>query len=154
MHLLFVCLGNICRSPAAAAACRELAEQRGMEGITVASCGTGPYQEGLPPDRRMQAAAGRRGFAVRNRSSTLDPKEVLRSDVILAMDRGNLREVKALAEALGCASKVHLFRDFDPEGSGDLPDPYFGDDALSESVMEIIMRTCTGLLDYLDGASD
>lgn len=128
MHrILFVCLGNICRSPTAEVVFQHLVEQAGRaEAFVIDSAGTGDWHVGEPPDPRTQAAAKARGYAMRHRARQVSPEDFARFDLLLAMDRQNQRDLLELAPK-GQQARVQLFRSLDDPGSHpDVPDPYYG----------------------------
>lgn len=146
VRVLFLCLGNICRSPLAEGLFQRLVDDAGLGGsIEVASAGTGPWHVGEPPDRRMQATAARHGVDLsRLRGRQLSPSDLDYFDYILAMDGDNLRGARALGSPRGT---VERFRSFDPEpGDGDVPDPYYGGGDGFERVYETVDRTTRALL--------
>lgn len=151
VHVLFVCLGNICRSPLAEGVFRRLVAERGLsDRIRVDSAGTGGWHVGHPPDRRMQATAEARGVSL----SGIEARKVRRADLtafdyVFAMDRENLRDLRAL-DSGEAREKIRLFRDFDPQdGGSDVPDPYYGGEEGFEVVFEIVDRTCRAILDFI-----
>jgi len=151
MRILFVCLGNICRSPTAEGVLRHKLRDAGLAGdVDVESAGTGGWHVGHPPDPRATAAAGARGIALESRAQRFEAFHFEDFDLILAMDRQNLTDMRALAPHAAAAGKLHLFREFDPSAvqSGDLevPDPYFGGEDGFEVVLELIDRACDGLI--------
>lgn len=147
--VLAVCAGNICRSPAAEAAISAAAESRGIE-MHVDSAGTGAWSVGHPPHRQSVAAAARAGLNVTGRARKVIAADFDRYDVIVVMDRSNLRDVLSLARSLEDRAKVRLFRTFDPSTAEDeVPDPYGCPD---ESYDEMIAQVCAaaeGLIDSL-----
>ncbi len=151
MRILFVCMGNICRSPTAEAVLRQLVrnEAPGVE-LTIASAGLGDWHVGEPPDRRSQAAALRRGFDMsRQRARHFVDEDFARFDLILAMDRENLQELQRRAPA-NTRERVRLFLDFaDQAGADEVPDPYYGGPAGFERVLDLTESGARGLLDYL-----
>ena len=155
IRVLFVCLGNICRSPVAEGAFRRLVEQRGLSGrFEIDSAGTGPWHAGDPPDRRMTAAAARRRLdlsALRGRQLTAADLTGERPfDHVFVMDKANLHDTLALDPDGDHGTRVRLFREFDPEpGDYQVPDPYYGGDAGFEHVIDIAERTCAAILDRL-----
>ena len=151
MRLLFVCLGNICRSPTAEGTMRRLVSEAGLEGeIELDSAGTGAWHVGSRPDARATAAARARGTILEGRARKVTPKDFEDFDLVLAMDRENLRELRALARDEAEASKVHLLTEFDPniaEGEEvDVPDPYYGGEDGFEEVLDLVEASCEGLL--------
>ncbi len=144
---MFVCLGNICRSPAAEAVCRYILKKRGIEdGVTLTSSGTCAYHVGDPPDRRMQEAALKRGISIRHRSRQLKVSDLDEHDLVLAMDRENYLDILSLALNDRQRKKAAMFRDYDPEGPGDVADPYYGGRRGFELVMDMLVRTCEELV--------
>jgi protein-tyrosine phosphatase len=134
-HLLVVCLGNICRSPAGAAALREAAAAAGVD-IVVESAGTGAWHVGDPPNIEMRLAGDRAGLVVDGRGRQVKTAaDLAEYDLILAMDRSNLRDLRRVAPAL--ADRMHLYRSFDPDAeSAEMPDPY----GLSDSEFDLTVR--------------
>lgn len=147
MRVLAVCLGNICRSPAAEAALAEAASAAGVN-IEVDSAGTGAYHVGEPPDQRMRRAAAQAGLAISGRARQFEPADFEHFDLIVVMDRANLRDVVALAPNDEAAERVRMFRSFDPEADLDLdvPDPYYGGDDGFHQVVEMVRRAAAGLV--------
>ena len=150
-RILFVCLGNICRSPLAESVFRHLARDRGVEHLfEIDSAGTSGYHAGSPPDRRSAATARARGITVTGTSRKLDAHDLRRFDYVIAMDAENLEEVEALHGSIGGTARVHRLREWDPEGSGlDVPDPYYGGPRGFEDVHDLVERSCAALLDHL-----
>jgi protein-tyrosine phosphatase len=155
MRILFVCMGNICRSPTAEGVLRRLLDEQGLaERVEVASAGTGGWHVGEPPDERATLAAGRRGITLAGAAQQVRAADFRDFDLLIAMDRSNLRELLAVAPDEEAAEKVRLLREFDPASSGDLdvPDPYFGGDRGFETVLDLVEAACRGLLDELRAA--
>lgn len=147
-RVLFVCLGNICRSPTAEGVMRKLLDDHGLAGrIEVDSAGTHAYHVGEPPDRRAAAAAARRGIdlsALRGRR--VEPSDFHRFDYILAMDRENLSNLLAIAPP-GQESKARLFLEFGTQRSiTEVPDPYYGGADGFDRVLDLIEDAAQGLL--------
>jgi low molecular weight protein-tyrosine phosphatase len=158
MRILFVCLGNICRSPTAEAVMRDLVRREGLDGhIEVDSAGTGGWHVGEPPDRRSAAAAQRRGIVMDGAARQVVRGDFDDWDLLLAMDRDNHRELLALARHDDDRAKVRMLREYDPEavaaGDLDVPDPYFGGPSGFEDVLDLVERACRGLLDELRSAA-
>jgi len=151
-RVLFVCLGNICRSALAEGVMRKRMEEAGLAGrVEIASAGTGDWHVGKPPDRRMCATAKARGVEIAGqRARQLRPQDLRNHDLILAMDRSNLANARALASSQAEAARIALFRDFDPEpDEGEVPDPYYGGEEGFVHVFEIVDRTCRALVTEL-----
>lgn len=151
MRVLFVCLGNICRSPTAEAVFRNLvrAEAPDIE-VTIASAGLGDWHIGEPPDRRSQAAALRRGVDMSaQRARQFDDEDFSRFDLILAMDRENLDALQRRAPGQH-RKRVRLFLEFAEHRDVDeVPDPYYGGQAGFERVLDLTEVAARGLLDYM-----
>ena len=149
-HVLFVCLGNICRSPAAEAAFQHVVDEAGLTGdFVIDSAGTGAWHVGEQADPRMREAGRRRGMSVKSIARAVSPDDFDRFDHILAMDRSNLRALLRLAPPRHRA-KIRLFRDLDPEApGGDVPDPYYGESDGFDEVLDMVSRTARALLDEL-----
>jgi len=151
--ILFVCLGNICRSPLAEGVLRHRARERGLEGeLRIDSAGTGSWHVGSPPDPRSSEVAARRGIRLESRARQVAREDAKAFDLILAMDRSNLRDLADLlgsGRGRGDKAEVRLFRDFDPEADGpaDVPDPYYGAGDGFELVQAMVERTCDAILD-------
>ncbi len=150
--ILVVCLGNICRSPTAEAVLRSVFEQAGLgERVEIDSAGTGDWHIGSPPDRRMTEAAARAGITLGGKARQVLAEELAGHDLILAMDRHNLFDLRAMAAGdQDLLDRIHLMRDFEPGGGGlDVPDPYYGGPDGFTEVVEIITRAARGVLDHV-----
>jgi protein-tyrosine phosphatase len=149
-RVLFVCLGNICRSPAAEGVFRHLVAQAGLaHEIVIDSAGTGAWHTGEPADSRMQEAAARRGIRLASIARQVVASDFEDFDWILAMDGSNLQSLRRLAHA-SQHHKIHKFGDFDPAAPGaDVPDPYYGDHEGFTEVLDIVTRTSRALLSHL-----
>ena len=157
--ILFVCLGNICRSPLAEGVFRHLARERGLESrLHIDSAGTGAWHVGNPPDPRSTEVAARHGIRLESRARQVRPGDATRFDLILAMDRANLSDLTDLFDgrAEDPAGLLRLFRDYDPEvtGAADVPDPYYGGPDGFEVVHAMVERTCRSLLDEVERSLD
>jgi protein-tyrosine phosphatase len=155
VRILFVCMGNICRSPTAEGVMRRLLEDAGLgDRVEVESAGTGGWHAGEPPDERATLAARRRGITLSGAAQQVRPADFRRFDLLIALDRANLRELLALAPDEEAAEKVRLLREFDPAADGDLdvPDPYYGGDRGFETVLDMVEAACRGLIDELRAA--
>jgi protein-tyrosine phosphatase len=146
MRILMVCLGNICRSPTAEGVLRHLIREQGLEGqVTVDSAGTGGWHVGEPRDTRSVAAAQRRGYVIDGRGRQVTAADFAEYDLLVAMDASNLHELRRIAPA-GAEHKARALRDWDPAGSGDVPDPYYGGANGFDEVLDIVERSCRALL--------
>jgi protein-tyrosine phosphatase len=152
--VLFVCLGNICRSPLAEGIFQHLVRQAGLDDrFEIDSAGTGSWHVGERPDARAQMVATRHGVPLESRGRQITDEDLLRYDWVIAMDRENLRALERMASAVGSNAEIHLLREFDPDGEGDeVPDPYYGGASGFETVYEMVYRSCEGLLDRLRAA--
>jgi protein-tyrosine phosphatase len=151
MKILFVCLGNICRSPSAEAVMRAIAARDAPElGIEVDSAGTAGYHVGDAPDARSQEAARRRGYDMSPlRARIVEPEDFERFDFILAMDRNNLSILRRRAPPAQ-RERVRLFLEFAPEaGTAEVPDPYYGGPSGFEEVLDLVEAAARGLLGHL-----
>jgi protein-tyrosine phosphatase len=155
MRILFVCMGNICRSPTAVGVMRRLLEDEGLaDRVHIESAGTGGWHVGKPPDERATLAARRRGISLSGSAQQVRADDFRDYDLLIAMDRDNLSELLAVAPDEEAAEKVRLLREFDPAASGDLdvPDPYYGGDRGFDTVLDMVEAACRGLLDELRAA--
>lgn len=149
MRILFVCLGNICRSPTAEAVLRTLAAREAPElRIEVDSAGTAAYHVGSPPDPRTRAAAARRGYDLeRLRARVIEQADFERFDLILAMDEENLRALRRRAPA---HERLQLFLEYAPQQDvREVPDPYYGGPNGFEEVLDLVEAAARGLLAHL-----
>jgi len=147
MKLLFVCTGNICRSPTAEGVMAYHLRQAGLDDrVTVDSAGTMAYHEGEEPDPRAQMVAEKRGYDLSDlRARLLQPQDFRTFDLLLAMDGGHLRSMKRMREGNGA---VRLFLDFANGQRGrDVPDPYYGQKRDFETALDLIEMGVRGLLD-------
>ncbi|MDV7142104.1 low molecular weight protein-tyrosine-phosphatase [Tropicimonas sp. TH_r6] len=147
-RILFVCLGNICRSPTAEGVARVQAEKAGID-VVVDGAGTGAWHIGEPPDRRMQAAARAAGYdlsALRARRSV--PADFERFDLIIAMDEENRRELEQIRPA-GNDTPVRLLLPYGSSGRRDVPDPYY--EGGFDAVLRMIEEATEALLDEVAG---
>lgn len=152
VNVLFVCLGNICRSPSAEGVFRSLVRGRGLEQlIGIDSAGTHGYHIGKAPDPRAVAAARRRGVDLSDlRVRQAVPDDFRRFDYVIAMDRSNLDDLAAICPA-GATSHLHLLLEFAPEtGRRDVPDPYYDGHAAFEAMFDLIEAGAAGLLAHIE----
>ena len=154
--ILFVCLGNICRSPLAEGIFLHLAAQRGLEGLAVDSAGTGGWHAGEGPDRRALAVAKQRGVHLPSIARQVVREDFARFTHIIAMDQSNLENLVSMGAP---EDRVRLMRSYDPaHASGatlhapDVPDPYYGGDEGFDRVYDMLVAACRGLLDELAAA--
>lgn len=147
-QLLFVCLGNICRSPSAENIMNHAIAQAGLsDRIVCDSAGTSSYHIGSPPDARMQAAGRRRGLKLKGRARQLQPEDLAKFDLILAMDRENYRDILHLDSQGIYKDKVRLMCDYaQNHRDRDVPDPYYGGESGFDYVMDLLEDACQGLL--------
>jgi protein-tyrosine phosphatase len=150
MRILFVCLGNICRSPTAEGVMRHLVEAEGLaEAVRLDSAGTGGWHVGAPPDPRSREAARQRGIVVAGAARQVVPGDFHDFDLILAMDGANLRDLRSAAPA-GAAAELRLLREFDAPsaavGDLDVPDPYSGGPDGFDEVLDLVDAACRGLV--------
>jgi protein-tyrosine phosphatase len=148
VRILFVCLGNICRSPTAEGVTRHLAAREAPHlALELDSAGTADYHVGAPPDSRSCAHAARRGYRIHDlRARQVCREDFTRFDLMLAMDEQNLRELRRLAPPESTA-RIALFREFAPGGEGGpVPDPYYGEAADFERVVDLVEAAARGLL--------
>jgi protein-tyrosine phosphatase len=150
-QLLFVCLGNICRSPSAEGIMKHLVAEASLsDRIRCDSAGTSAYHIGEPPDPRMTAAAKRRGIALGGQGRQFQPQDFERFDLILAMDQDNYRSLKALDRAGNYTDKIRLMCDFCQAFSDkEVPDPYYGGADGFDDVIELLLDACQGLLTHV-----
>lgn len=147
-RLLFVCLGNICRSPAAENIMNHLLQQQQLDKVIVCdSAGTSSYHIGSPPDRRMSSAALSRGIALKGSARQFIYQDFEDFDLILAMDKANYRDILAL-DRQGCyRSKVKLMCDYASDHlESEVPDPYYGGQDGFNQVIDLLDDACRGLL--------
>jgi protein-tyrosine phosphatase len=154
VRVLFVCLGNICRSPTAEGVMRKLVDDAGLtDAIEIDSAGTGSWHAGAKPDPRASAAARQAGYTLAGRARQVTGEDFDRFDMILAMDRHNVSELAGMAPGGAGTEKVRLLREFDPASAGqwnlDVPDPYYGGERGFSDVVALIEAACRGLIDDL-----
>lgn len=144
-----VCLGNICRSPMADVVLNASVADAGLDDVvTVVSAGTGGWHAGDGMDPRAARLLTDEGYdASRHRAQQVQATWLEEYDLVLAMDRENLRDLRELGAA--DPERLRLFRDFDPESPGDVPDPYYGGDAGFRDVLDMVERTSSALVDQV-----
>ncbi len=152
VSVLFVCLGNICRSPLGEGVLTHRLEREGLaDRVRVDSAGTGAWHQGEPPDPRSTDVAGRHGISLGGRARRISPEDFRDFDYIFAMDRSNLRDLRYLESESDGGAALALFREFDPQGDGDLdvPDPYYGGPDGFDQMFEMVDRTCAAFVEHL-----
>jgi protein-tyrosine phosphatase len=158
MRLLFVCMGNICRSPTAEAVMRAIVAREGLQDeVEIDSAGTGSWHIGDPPDARSTEVAARRGIVMEGAARQVTEADFEAYDLLLAADEQNVAALRAMAPDDAAADKVHLLREFDPKSvaAGDLevPDPYYGGPDGFEHVLDLVQDACEGLLEHVRSRS-
>ena len=151
--LLFVCLGNICRSPAAEGVFLHLIEEQGLsDHFIVDSAGTGSWHVGNKADPRMRAAAERRGIHLPSRARQIELDDFSRFDLVLTMDSDNLRNVQSLAKEAGNNATATIRPMLSYARStelSDVPDPYYGGEQGFEHVLDLLEDACSGLIEEI-----
>lgn len=153
IKILFVCMGNICRSPTAHGVFRQRVRDAGLAAqIHIDSAGTHAYHVGNPPDPRSRHTALQRNVDLSDlRARQVNRADFHEYDYILAMDRDNLRDLQALAPA-GARAQVQLFLDFAPDRPHrEVPDPYYGGPQGFDEVFDLVDAAAAGLLTHLRG---
>ncbi len=161
VRILFVCLGNICRSPTAEGVMRALVREAGLQqSIELDSAGTGGWHVGSPPDERATQTASARGIVLEGSARQVRREDFEDFDLVIAMDGANLAELRRLAPDEQTRSRVRMLREFDPASAAavasprapealDVPDPYYGGPRGFEDVLDIVQAACLGLLEEL-----
>lgn len=152
-RIMFVCTGNICRSPMAEVVLCALSERANLlDRVTVQSAATGDWHVGEQADRRTIAALSRRGYdGTRHRARQFDPSEFDELDLVVAFDRSQERLLNHWARTEADLAKVAMMLSFDPDLAPlhDVPDPYYSDEATFDHVLDLIERGCFGLFRQL-----
>lgn len=149
---MFVCTGNICRSPLAQAVFEHLAKKADVSSrFEVESSGVTAFHVGENADSRMRETAARRGVKFNHRSQKTSKADLANYDLIFAMDKSNLSALQRMTSDEEEREKIRMFREFDPEGSADaeVPDPWYGGMNGFEEVYDIVHRTCENMLQTL-----
>jgi protein-tyrosine phosphatase len=151
VRVLFVCMGNICRSPVAEAVFRYQVREAGLEDrFQIDSAGTSGYHDGNPPDQRSTETARKRGIVLTGRSRRVTADDLRTFDYVIAMDAENERELRRVLEASGGAARVHRLREWDPQPDhGDVPDPYYGGARGFDDVHDIVERASAAFLEHV-----
>ena len=151
-QVMFVCLGNICRSPAAEAVFQRIVSDHGAEArYHIDSSGTAAYHVGEKADARMRQAAAARGIQITHRGKQLSRADLQSFDRIFCMDRQNLADARRLAKTPAEREKIELYRALDPQGGTEVPDPYYGGADGFEIVLDIVTRCGEALFAELEG---
>jgi protein-tyrosine phosphatase len=150
--LIFVCLGNICRSPTGEGVFQHLVKERNLDPyFQIDSAGTSAFHIGEPANSKSQWTANQHGVKLHSRASQLQRSDLEEYDLILAMDHENLKNIKKLDKNGSFDHKIKLMRDFDPTPEdGSVPDPYYGGMEGFENVFQIVKRSCEALLNELE----
>jgi protein-tyrosine phosphatase len=144
--VLFVCQGNLCRSPAGEAILLHLAQHLEIP-LQVASCGVAVGEVGAPPDHRMKEAAHRRGIDLKNKTQPFQLNFFETYDLILASDKTTIHILQVYAPNDKSTAKIHLMTDFSEKYRGlDVPDPYLGDEEYFDCVLDMLSDACEGVL--------
>ena len=148
-RILFVCMGNICRSPSAEGIMKELVKNAGLENkIEIDSAGILGYHEGELPDSRMRKHAYRRGYVLDSHSRPIKTKDFFDFDLIIGMDADNMDDLQEKAPDMESLQKIHKMTEYSRHMSYDhVPDPYYGGDAGFELVLDLLEDACAGLLE-------
>jgi protein-tyrosine phosphatase len=148
IRILFVCMGNICRSPLAESIFRHRARDRGvLDRFVIDSAGTGDWHAGERPDGRMRGVARQRGVVVDGQARQVVPHDFERFDYLICMDDSNRRQLERFGAP---KAKLRLLLDADPSAPvREVPDPYYGGRRGFESVYNLVDRACSALLDEL-----
>ena len=148
--ILFVCLGNICRSAAAEAVMKSILHKHGANNIMVDSAGILNYHQGEAADPRMRYFAGKRGYDVTSISRPVVSDDFDRFDLIVGMDNTNVDDLKSKAYTLQQERKIHQMTEFSIHSDATyVPDPYYGGDQGFENVMDILEDACEGLYNFI-----
>ena len=155
--ILFVCLGNICRSPSAEAVFTGIVKKNGTaNGFEIDSAGISGWHAGEPADRRMQSHAVKRGYNLSSISRKFDPHaDFDHFDMIIGMDDSNVQSLKQMARSASDLSKICKMTDFSREFNYDeIPDPYYGGSDGFELVLDLLEDACEGLLDKIESTEN
>lgn len=155
--LLFVCMGNICRSPAAEGIMKKLADENLFMNLEIDSAGTLDYHSGEPADQRMIDYSSKRGYDIsQHRARQFDPdSDFVKYDYILAMDKENFSEITALDESGRYKDKIFMITSFSEKYKGqEVPDPYFGGRKGFELVLDMLEDSCKGLIKKIENESN
>lgn len=160
ISVLFVCLGNICRSPLAEGVFRHILDEKGLsDRFLVDSAGTGSWHVGESPDHRSARSAATHGVTLTGHARQVQPEDFRRFEYIVAMDQSNLAHLEEYQQGVGGEAILYLLREFDPDGGpgAEVPDPYYGGPNGFEEVYDIVDRSCRAFLNHVleeNGARD
>ena len=154
--ILFVCLGNICRSPTAEGIFQHLVNERGLQPyFLIDSAGTSAWHIGEPANSKSRQTANKHGIELNSRARKFEPADLEEFDLILAMDHENLQNIKQLDKQNRFSDKIKLMRDYDPQpGDDEVPDPYYGGMDGFQHVFDVVRRSCEAMLDKLENRID
>jgi len=148
--ILFVCLGNICRSPQAEAIFNHKIKEKGLVHVYQGdSCGTSNYHIGCTADHRTIQNSLKNGVPIYHAARQLADHDLVNFDLILAMDESNYHNILRLSSATIHQYKIKLMRDFDPHANGDVPDPYYGTEQNFQEVFDILNRSIENLINTI-----
>jgi protein-tyrosine phosphatase len=151
-RIVFVCLGNICRSPMAESVMADRLARGGLaRDVEIASAGTGGWHVGDGADRRAVTALNGRGYRTAHRARQFRTADFTAFDLVVALDEDNERDLRRLAPDAEAAAKIRLLRSFDPSADGDaaIPDPYYGTPEDFEEALDLIEAACDGLTGWI-----
>ena len=150
-RILFICLGNICRSCTAQTILQHIVDTEGLtDQFHIDSAGILDYHEGEMADSRMRKHAARRGYEITHRSRPVRPEDFLQFDYVIGMDDSNIRDLKRIAAPMGHQAKVHRMTQWCRKyPSPDVPDPYYGGDQGFEHVLDLLEDACQGLFEEM-----
>ncbi|MDC7225700.1 MAG: low molecular weight phosphotyrosine protein phosphatase [Spirochaetales bacterium] len=151
INIIFVCTGNICRSPSAEGIFKSIVAENGLEDrFNIDSAGTDSYHNGEAADSRMRKHAGKRGYSLTSRSRKLNHDDLEKFDYIIAMDYGNYQQISRYDRKGLADGKLCMMNDFSAVFEGlDVPDPWYGGPDGFETVLDMLEDGCRGLLEYL-----
>ncbi len=151
INILFVCMGNICRSPSAEAVMNGVIKKHNLQDkIKCDSAGTIGYHAGEPADQRMKAHASKRGYDLTSIARQIDHDDLLDFDYIITMDRENFEDVKKLDSTGLYSDKISMMTDYAKNGNASsVPDPYYGGADGFELVLDLLEDSCEGLIDHI-----
>lgn len=148
--ILFVCLGNICRSPAADGVMRKKAEEAGLD-LRIDSAGIGAWHVGQLPDPRMRQCGRKRGYDLSHRARQVSAADFGDFDIIMGMDAQNMADLRRLAPSDEAKGKIRLMADFlmGHKGQKSIPDPYYGDEADFDFALDLVEDAADGIIEQI-----